>query len=244
MNEQEIARLVDEIDNAGPTQLWWDSELFNRAARVRDVRVVQALALCHHTLSNKEAFSAHVVRNALETIDAPDFALSWSIIDAEKDAGQLIQRLEDFSYAPWAVAFVLGEVGGAGALRGATARLGLEHAARHYMTVRIISHLLVRYLKIQSPKPATMTMIDLKTGEMTRGIPVEEGSQQQKMETRRRTEADELFTPLESSLANEIKARLAGIPDKLLNCTRDQFEAMLDRVPKRYARRRKHLQKR
>jgi hypothetical protein len=235
MNEQEITQLVDEIDNADPEQLWWDSELFNRAARVRDVRVVRALALCHHSLSNKEAFSAHVVRNALKTIDAPDFALSWSIIDAEKDAGQLIQRLEDFYYAPWAVAFVLGEIGGAGALRGAAARLGQEHAARHYMIVRIISHILIRYLKIQSPKPATMTMIDLKTGEMTRGIPVEEGSQQQQMETRRRVEADELFTPLDPALAQSIKTRLAGIPDKLLNCSRDQFDALLDRVPKRYA---------
>lgn len=235
MNEQEIAQLVDEIDNAGPEQLWWDSDLFNRAARVRDVRVVRALALCHHSLSNKEAFSAHVVRNALKTIDAPDFALSWSIVDAEKDAGQLIQRLEDFYYAPWAVAFVLGEIGGIGALRGVAARLGQEHSARHYMIVRILSHLLVRYLKIQSPKPVTMTMIDLKTGEMTKGIAAGESSPQHQMEMRRRTEADQLFMPLEPSLTQSIKTRLAGIPDKLLNCSRDQFDALLDRVPKRYA---------
>jgi len=55
------------------------------------------------------------------------------------------------------------------------------------------------------------------------------------METRRRVEADELFTPLDPSLAQSIKTRLAGIPDKLLNCSRDQFDALLDRVPKRYA---------
>ena len=80
-----------------------------------------------------------------------------------------------------------------------------------------------------------MTMIDLKTGEMTRGIPAEESSPQHQMEMRRRAEADQLFTPLDPSLVQGIKTRLAGIPDKLLNCTRDQFDALLDRVPKRYA---------
>ena len=98
-----MAQLVREIENADVPQLWWDSELLARASRVRDVRAVRALALCHHSLSNKEAFSAHTVRNAIKIIDAPDFPLCWSIIDAEKDAGQIIQRLEDFSYTPWAV---------------------------------------------------------------------------------------------------------------------------------------------
>jgi hypothetical protein len=233
MNEQEITRLVDEIENADVPQLWWDSELLTRASRVRDVRVVKALALCHHNLSNKEAFSAHAVRNAIKTIDAPDFPLCWSIIDAEKAAEQIVHRLEDFHYAPWAVAYVLGEIGGAGALRGIAVRLGQEHSARHYMIVRIASHILVRYLKIQSPKPVTMTMIDVNTGEMTKGIPAGENSPQHKMEMRRREEADEYFTSVDPSVANGIKTRLAVVPDKLLNCTRDQFNALLDRIPKR-----------
>ena len=234
MNEQEITRLVHEIDNVDAREFWWDSELLHRASRVRDVRVVRALALRHHGLSNKEAFSAHVIRNAIKTIDASDFSLSWSIIDAERDAAQVIQRLEDFFYAPWAVAFIIGEIGGAGVLRGAAARLGQEHSTRHYMIVRITSHLLLRYHKIQSPKPVTMTMIDLKTGEMTRGIPAAESSPQHQMEIRRRAQADELFTPIESSLVQDIERRLSRIPDDLLNWPRDDFSRGLYKIPKRH----------
>lgn len=233
MNEQEVRQLVDEIENVNAQEFWWDSELLDRASRVRDVRVVRALALRHHALSNKQAFSAHVVRNTIKTIDAPHFPLSWSIIDAETDTRLLIQHLEDFTYAPWATAFVLGEIGGAGAMRGAAARLSSEHSARHYMIVRITSHLLVRYLKIQSPKPLTMTMIDLKTGEMTRGIAAGESSPHHRMEMLRRSQADEIFTPLEPSLIEDIRSSLGRIPDQVLNFTRDQFDRALDKVTKR-----------
>ena len=119
MNEQEIRRLVDEIENVSFQEFWWGSELLDRASRVRDVRVVRALALRHHGLSNKMAFSAHVIRNTIKIIDAPEFLLSWSVIDSVADANELVRRLEDFCYAPWAVAFILGEIGGTDALRGA-----------------------------------------------------------------------------------------------------------------------------
>src|SRR6266853_1440723 len=101
MSEHEITRLVDKIENVDFRQFWWDSPLLERASRIRDARVVRALAIRHHGLSNKEAFSAHVIRNAIKTIDVPDFSMCWNIIDAEKDARQLVQRLEDFFYAPW-----------------------------------------------------------------------------------------------------------------------------------------------
>jgi hypothetical protein len=233
MNEQNVRQLVDEIENANTREFWWDSELLGRVSQVKDVRMVWALALRHHGLSNKDAFSAHVVRNTIKTIDAPDFPLSWSIIDSEKDAGQLIQHLEDFCYAPWAAAFILGEIGGAGALRGVAARLSPDHSARHYMIVRITSHLLIRYLKIQAPKPVTMTVIDLKTGEMKKGVPAAENSPNYRMEMLRRSQADELFAPLERSLVEDIRAKLGRIPDQVLNCTRDQFNRALDQVPKR-----------
>lgn len=235
MNEQEIRQLVDEIERVNFHEFWWGSELLDGASRVRDVRVVQALALRHHGLSNKEAFSAHILRNAIKTIDVPDFTLSWQLIDPETDTRHLVEHFEDFSYVPWAVAFVLGEIGGAGALRGAAARLGPEHAARHYMIVRIMSHLLVRYLKIQAAKPPTMTMIDVNTGEMTRGVSFGESSPSYKMEMLRRSQADELFTPIEPSLLHDIGNKLERIPDRLLNLTRDDFYRVLDKVPKRHA---------
>jgi hypothetical protein len=235
MHEQEIRRLVGEIENISFREFWWGSELLDRASRVRDVRVVRVLALRHHGLSNKNAFSAHVVRNTIKTIDAPEFPLSWSIIDSEKDSDSLVHNLEDFGYAPWAIAFILGEIGGAGALRGVAVRLGPEHSARHYMIVRITSHLLVRYLQIHAPTPRTMTVIDVETGAVTRAVPEAISSPTHKMDLLRRSQADEFFTLLEPSLVQIIRDRLEIIPDQVLNLPREDFFRALDKIPKRFA---------
>ena len=235
MNDEDIKRLVEEIDRADFREFSWGSDLLERASQVRDIRVVQALALRHHGLSNKEAFSAHVLRNAIKTIDAPTFPFSWSIIDAETDTDRLVRRLEDFSYAPWALAYILGEIGGHGALRGASMRLRPEHSVRHFMIVRLTSHLLVRYLAIQDYKPPTMTVIDVKTGEMTRGLPMGDLLPSHKMEMLRRSQADELFTPIAPTLIQELRKGLASIPDNLFNMPRELLLRGLDQVPKRDA---------
>jgi hypothetical protein len=235
MTDAQLNQLIDEIDAAGPDQFWGDSDLFDRAARVRDVRVVRALALLHHSFSNKEAFSAHVVRNTIKTIDQPQFGFLWSMIDAETDARRIVEGLEDFSYLPWAAAYVLGEIGGAAALRGAVARLSAEHSVRHYLIVRLTSHLVVRYLKIGAAKPPTVTMIDLKTGEMTRGLPAMQDTLQYKTEMLKREQGDELFIPVESSLAADLRARLSRIPDHILNLKREVFYDAIEKLPKRYA---------
>ncbi len=235
MKENETEQLVAEIEQVDFREFWWDSALLARASSVRDVRVVRALALRHHSLSNKSAFSAHVVRNTIKAIDAPDFLLSWSIIDAEKDADSIVRNLEDFGYAPWATAYVLGEIGGAGALRGIATRLGAEHCARHYMVVRILSHLLSRYLEIQAPKPRTMTIIDVKSEEIiARGVPEAVSSPTHKMDLLRRSQADEFFILIEPSLAQIIGTRLSHIPDGLLNTSREIFLKALEKIPKRH----------
>ena len=233
MSDQEVRQLVQEIENVSFQEFWWGSALLDRASQARDIRVLQALALRHHGLSNKKAFSAHVLRNTIKVVDAPDFALSWSLIDAETDTSRLIEHLEDFSYVPWAVAFVLGEIGGAGALQGAAIRLGTEHAARHYMIVRILSHLLIRYLTIQTANPPAVTMIDVKTGTMTKSAPIAANAPTHKMEMLRRSQADELFTPLEPSLLQDIGSRLGSIPDDVLNLSRDDFHRALAQIPRK-----------
>jgi hypothetical protein len=235
MNEQQIMQMVDEIETVDFREFWWESELLERASGVRDVRVVRSLALRHHGLSNKEAFSAHVLRNAIKMIDAPTFPLMWSLIDSETDANQVVRRFEDFTYAPWAVAFILGEIGGHGALRGASMRLRPEHTARHYMIVRLISHLLVRYLQIRDYKPPTMTMIDVKTGEMTRGLPQSDFPGANEREALRRSQADELFSPIDPIVIQDIKRGLASMPDAILNMPRDLIYRGLEQVPKRHA---------
>jgi len=235
MSEQEIKQLVGEIESVDFREFWWDSKLLERASRVPDVRVVRALALRHHGLSNKAAFSAHVVRNTIKIIDAPDFRLSWSIIDAEEDTDSLIEHLENFSYAPWAIAYVLGEIGGLGALHGVAERLISEHSTRHYMIVRIASHLLVRYLQIQAPPLRTMTLIDVTTGATTRGIQEGISSPTHKMDLLRRSQADELFTLIEPPLDQIVRGRLKEIPDSILNLPREQLYRALDMIPKRSA---------
>lgn len=235
MNDEDIQRLVHEIETMDFREHCWESELLERASSVRDIRVVRALALVHQSLSNKEAFSAHVLRNIIKTIDAPTFPLSWAVIDSETDANQVVRRLEDFTYAPWAIAYILGEIGGHGALRGAAMRLRPEHGARHYMIVRLTSHLLVRFLKIQAYKPPTMTMIDIKTGEMTRGLPQSDFPVAQNTEKLRRSQADELFAPIDPNVIQELRRGLASMPDQILNLPREDFYRALDQVPKRHA---------
>lgn len=235
MNELQITRLVEEIETMDFREHCWGSELLERASSIRDIRVVRALALVHHSLSNKEAFSAHVLRNIIKTIDAPTFPLSWAVIDSETDASQVVRGLDDFTCAPWAVAYILGEIGGHGALRGAAMRLRQEHSPRHYMIVRLTSHLLVRYLKIQAYKPPTMTMIDVETGEMTRGLPQSDFPVAQNTENLRRSQADELFAPIDPNVIQDLRRGLASLPDQIFNMPREDFYRALDRVPKRHA---------
>ena len=230
MTEDEILRLVREIETMDIREHYEGSALFDRASSVRDIRVVRALALVHQGLSNKEANSAHALRNIIKAIDAPTFPLSWAIIDAEADANQIVRRLEDFTYAPWAVAYILGEIGGHGVLRGAALRLRAEHSARHYVIVRLTAHLLVRYLTIQANKPPTMTVIDVTTGAMTRGIP-----QPQDMYAQRRSQADELFVPIDPTVIQDLRRGVASVPDQILNLPREDFYLALEKVPKRRA---------
>ena len=211
MNEIDITRLIEQIDKVDAREFWWDSRLLAAAAQVRDVRVVSSLARRHHCLSNKKAFSAHVVRDAIKRIDGPEFRLLWQIVDGESDTQRILDGLDDPFYLPWAAAFILGEVGGASGLRGAAVRLGAEHIVRHYMIIRITSHLVIRYLSIQSEHEPTMTTIDLKTGEKTSGVPTSAGSPHYQMEMRRRSESNELFTPVEAQDASRLEGSIGSL---------------------------------
>lgn len=235
MNEEDIQRLVDEIESVDFRVLCWEGELLKRASSVRDIRVVCALALRHHGLMNKAAYSAQVLRNAIKTLDAPTFPLSWAIIDSETDADQIVRRLDDFAYAPWAITYILGEIGGHGALRSAAMRLRPEHAARHYMIVRLIAHIGVRYLQIRDYKPPTMTMINAETGKVTHSLPQAGFPEVQAKQTQRRSEADELFLPVDPMVIQDLQRGLGSIPDAILDMPRDLIYRTLEQLPKRHA---------
>lgn len=233
MTEIEICRLVEDIDTVDFREFWWGSGLLDRASKVSDPRVIASLLRRHQCLSNKEAFSAHVLRATIATLDGPEFRILWSTIDSENDSQRLLQEMENPLHLPWAAAYVIGEVGGATALRAASLRLSPQHQARHFLIVRVVSHLVVRYLMIQNEGVVTSTIIDLKTREVTRHDPVSAESEAYKMERLRRKQANEYFTPVELRDINELKAGLDRIPDSLLNIKRQVFLGSINKVPTR-----------
>ena len=145
MNPENITALVREIENVDFREFWWDSPLLSHAAKAKDPHVVHALALRHHCLMNKEAFSAHVVRNTIKLIDAPSFGFLWQMIDLELDAPRIQEHFEDLFYPPWAGAFILGEIGGAPAFEQTVGRLN-PHLLPRRSSCRLTLLPLPRYL--------------------------------------------------------------------------------------------------
>jgi len=232
MNESQITTLVEEIEVVSFTEFWWGNPLLERASQVCDARVIRALALRHHGLSNKSAFSAHVIRNAIKLSDGPEFRTLWSFIDTESDARAIVERMDDFDYIPWAATFILGEVGGAHVFASTTARLTPPHQPRYHLLVRLLSHIVVRYLQIAEDTKPQSTMIDLNTGEATK---VATTGPAYEMEMTKRTQANEYFTPLSAAIVADAKRKLQSIPDSVFNYPKPQFLHALDCLQTRNA---------
>jgi len=235
MNDTQINQLVEEINNAGGEQFCGESSLFDRAARVNDARIVRALALLHHSFRNKEAISAHVVRNTIKAIAGPNFHSLWSFIDAENDAVSIVERMDDFTYLPWAATFILGEIGGSDAFVATTARLKPPHQARYHLLVRLLSHILVRYFQIAEPAEPTATIIDVETGERKTILLRDLGGNAYQTRLTRQSEADEYFTPLFANTVADAKRQLQVIPDSFFSIQKPQFLHALDCLQTRNA---------
>lgn len=231
MNENSIDTLIEAIGSVNAQEFWWDSPLLSQAAATHDARIVRALSYRHHCLGNKEAFSAHVLRHAIRLCDGTDLRTLWSIIDAETDQDAIEERMEDMSHLPWAAAFILGEIGGAPAFHQTVLRLVPLHSARHFLIVRLFSHILVRYLSIGSEDEPQATMIDLETGEKERLLSRYVSRPNFEMTRRKRLEANELFTPLPQAILDEAYSNLSLVPDRYLNMPREQFRVALSRLP-------------
>ena len=230
MNESELAELAREIECVDFREFWWGSRLLDRASRVRDPRIIRALLLRHHGLSNKKAFSAHVVRNAIKEAAGPHFECVWRHIDSEEDEAAIVDRMDDFDYLPWAATFVLGEVGGLHAFAGTVGRLSPAHRSRHFLLVRLMSHLVLRYLQIQQAEPPLSTVLDLNTGE-AKQVPMTGDAYE--MEMTKRRQADQLFLPIPRHLIQEATNGLRGIPESLFNYPKDDFLGALRMLPVR-----------
>lgn len=233
MSEQEIEELVSAIDNVSFREFWWGSPLLARAAAAHNARVVRSLVHRHHCLGNKEAFSAHAVRIAVCECDGPNLPTLWSLIDAENNSATIEPRMDDVTYLPWAATFIIGEIGGAPAFQQAIHRLGPDHSRRHFLLIRLFSHILVRYLSISAEPEPEVTFIDLKSGESERQLSRYMSRPTFDMTTRKRKEANRLFSPLPITAIEEAKSLIASIPDALFNMPRSQFGVALSQLPVR-----------
>ncbi|HEY4257330.1 MAG TPA: hypothetical protein VGM66_08965 [Candidatus Udaeobacter sp.] len=235
MNERETLALIGEIQKVDFREFWWGSPLLARAATARDSRVARALTFRHHSLSNKSAFSAHVIRQAIKLSDGPEFPSLWSFIDSENDPRAIVERMDDFAYLPWAATFVLGEVGGAYAFAATCERLAPSHQPRYHLLVRLLSHVVVRYLQIADAAEPTGTLIDVETGERKTVLLRDIGGDSYQMHLTKQTEADEYFTPLSIAAVADAKRRLNAIPDSVFNIPKPKFLHALDCLQTRNA---------
>lgn len=232
MNDGHIQALVSEIQNVDGPEFWWDSKLLQRCSKVKEPRVVQSLLIRHHCLTNKEADSAHVIRNTIKIMEGPDFATLWEIIDAESDTAALIEGSDNPFSLPWAAAYVLGEVGGALALSETTKRLSPVHIPRHFLTAKIAFHLTLRYLRVQFEGEPTVMRIDIETEEMTE-VPARECPDPVIYERAmlRRRQANEYFVPVSPMVIRCLKSHLSAISEDFIPISKQELFQYIDAIP-------------
>lgn len=228
----EVSILVSEIENVDALEFWWESKLLQRCYRLKDPRVVQALLIRHHCLMNKDADSAHVIRNTIKIIEGPKFDTLWGIIDSESNKQHLIQDLDNLYSRPWAAAYVLGEVGGAPALSETTLRLSPSYRSMHFLTAKLAFHLTTRYIRIQSEGEPTVTQINTNTGEMTQ-VPARQCPDPEVYEriVLRRQQANEYFVPVSSLIIKDLKTRLSEVPDDFIPMPKQELLEWIEHIP-------------
>lgn len=234
MTEEKIIALVEEIDNVSGMDFWWDSPLLSSAAKIHDARVVASLVRRHGCLSNKEAYSAHVLRAAIKNIDGPDFKFLWEIIDSETDFQRLMEGLNDPFYLLWSAVMVLGEVGGARVMQTAASKIGIGDSIRDYVLVRLLAHLSYRYNNIafESPSDVNFPAFDLH-GNKLPSVQFDQNSTPVQFENRKRKEANEFFTPLDSQIIKDLLLRVTSLPSSIFYTPKEDLILDLGGVPVR-----------
>jgi len=229
MNSAEIEKLADDIYAADFREFWWGSKLLERCLQTKDSRVVKVLCIRHHCLQNKQADSCHVIRNTIKTIDGPVFTSLWQFIDSEPDQQRLINTVDDPYSLPWAAAFVLGEIGGKPALSKTTGKLA--SSTLPYLWIRIVMHLVVRYLKIISEEEPQVEEMDVKTGTMMRFPAKDRFPDVYEREMLKRQQANEYFTPVDPAMVPYLKAHLNRIPETYYPMPKAQLLTYCDYMP-------------
>lgn len=229
MNSAEIEKLVDEIDSTDFREFWWGSKLLDRCTQTKDSRVVMGLCIRHNCLQNKQADSCHVIRNTIKTIDGPAFQCLWQFVAAESDQQRLINTADDPYSLPWAAAFVLGEIGGKGALSETTGKLANPKIP--FLWVRIAINLIVRYLQILSEEEPQVEEMDVKTGAIRRFPAKDRYPDVYEHQMLRRRQANEYFTPVVPLMVHYLKAHLTRIPEEYYPMPKEQLLKYCDYLP-------------
>lgn len=231
MDESKILKLLQAIDTVDFREFWWGSKLLEKCRKAKDPRVAIALTTRHHCLGNKKADSAHVIRNAIKEVEGTEFKTLWKLIDGVKNHSDLVSDIDNPYSKPWGAAYIIGEMGGAGALEETCARLTTRHDPRYYLLTRLATHLLVRYSRIRYQGEPTITIKDVKTGKSSKVRTREFDLELYERQMLRRKQEDEYFVPVEMKLMEKLNRRMSRLPQRVVPGTMSEIRKLMSNVP-------------
>jgi len=184
--------LFREIEETPFREFWYGSTLLARCRANPAPGVVEALALRHFYLSNKDAGSCRVIRQTIMEVDGLEFPWLWAMCLAidEDSAGQP----DDERSA--AGVEILGEVGGKPALLRACQLVSEGTPRVQHVAAGVAARLIERYVSIAMQDPPESQVVDLETGKVTRTPMLRIDQALHDREVTDRQLESELFTPL------------------------------------------------
>ncbi len=231
MDETAILKLVNEIDEVDFREFWWGSSLLDKCSQVKDPRIVNMLLVRHQHLGNKEADSAHLLRNTIKEIEGPDFRTLWSHID--HPAKQREARSDYWQQDFWqnAAGLVLGEIGGAPTLKKTNDRLIPSYSSQYDILGKLAVHLLTRYSQIRHQGEPRIVVQDVKTGK-TSEVPSRKVDQEiYERQLLRRKQENRLFEPVDKDLLEGLSRNLSMMPPNVIPAPMNAIRKMLLGVP-------------
>ena len=217
-----VETLVRELDDADFREFWWGSDLLERCSQHRDARIVEGLCIRHYGLQNKGADSCHLLRETIKRVDGPQFDALWSLF--QNTPHQAIERES---------AFILCEIGGRPVLERIVGVMKDGENRGIYLVM--CEHLASRYADIDSQGAPTMTSIDVKTGVATTMEFSGEGAMADIHDRQmlRRSQENELFTPIPSSVRNDLLTTLSSVAESSFSrsASKESVIALRARIP-------------
>ncbi len=235
MDETGILKLVNEIDEVDFRKFWWGSSLLDKCSQIKDSRIVNALLVRHQHLGNKEADSAHLLRNTIKEIEGPDLRTLWVHIDNAAN-----QREPGSDYGQpyfWqkAAGLVLGKIGGAPALKNTNDRLIPSYSSQYAVLGKLAVHLLTRYGQISHQGEPRIVVQDIKTGQSSEVSSCEFDQEIYERQMLRRKQENEYFVPVDKDLLNKLNRNLSMLPPAVIPAPMSTIRKMVLDIPTKTA---------